>query len=84
MRKVPKWKTLAGSTAPAPASMAGAKWASVPAPPLAITGTVQPLGGRAPVPRGLLAPAQVQGERTDNGGLTGNARTPTLSTRVSD
>src|ERR1035441_2325752 len=40
MRKVPKWKTLAASTASAPASTAGAKCASVPAPPLAITGTV--------------------------------------------
>ncbi len=40
MRSVPKWNTLAASTASAPASTAGAKWASVPAPPLAITGTV--------------------------------------------
>src|SRR5580704_7432297 len=39
MRSVPKWNTLAASTASAPASTAGAKWASVPAPPLAITGT---------------------------------------------
>ena len=40
MRSVPKWNTLAASTASAPASTAGAKWARVPAPPLAITGTV--------------------------------------------
>jgi hypothetical protein len=40
IRSVPKWNTLAASTASAPASTAGAKWASVPAPPLAITGTV--------------------------------------------
>jgi len=40
MRSVPKWNTLAASTASAPASTAGAKCASVPAPPLAITGTV--------------------------------------------
>jgi hypothetical protein len=40
MRSVPKWKTLAASTASAPAATAGAKWASVPAPPLAMTGTV--------------------------------------------
>ena len=40
MRSVPKWNTLAARTASAPASTAGAKCASVPAPPLAITGTV--------------------------------------------
>jgi hypothetical protein len=40
MRSAPKWNTLAASTASAPASTAGAKCASVPAPPLAITGTV--------------------------------------------
>ena len=40
MRSVPKWNTLAASTASAPASTAGAKCASVPAPPLAMTGTV--------------------------------------------
>jgi hypothetical protein len=40
MRSVPKWNTLAASTASAPASTAGAKCARVPAPPLAITGTV--------------------------------------------
>ena len=40
MRSVPKWNTLAASTASAPASTAGAKWASEPAPPLAMTGTV--------------------------------------------
>ena len=37
---MPKWNTLAASTASAPASTAGAKCASVPAPPLAMTGTV--------------------------------------------
>ena len=40
MRSAPKWNTLAASTASAPASTAGAKWASVPAPPLAMTGTL--------------------------------------------
>jgi polyphosphate glucokinase len=40
MRSVPKWKTLAASTASAPAPTAGAKCATSPAPPLAITGTV--------------------------------------------
>ena len=40
MRSVPKWNTLAASTASAPASTAGAKCASAPAPPLAMTGTV--------------------------------------------
>jgi hypothetical protein len=40
MRSVPKWNTLAARTASAPASTAGAKCASVPAPPLAMTGTV--------------------------------------------
>ena len=40
MRSVPKWNTLAARTASAPASTAGAKCASVPAPPLATTGTV--------------------------------------------
>ncbi len=36
----PKWNTLAASTASAPAPTAGGKWASSPAPPLAMTGTV--------------------------------------------
>jgi hypothetical protein len=40
MRSMPKWNTLAASTASAPASTAGAKCASAPAPPLAITGTL--------------------------------------------
>ena len=40
MRSSPKWNTLAASTASAPASTAGGKWASSPAPPLAMTGTV--------------------------------------------
>ena len=40
MRSAPKWNTLAARTASAPASTAGAKCASVPAPPLAMTGTV--------------------------------------------
>src|SRR5262249_56057710 len=40
MRSSPKWKTLAASTASAPASIAGAKWAGSPAPPLAMIGTV--------------------------------------------
>ena len=35
----PKWKTLAASTASAPASTAGAKCWAAPAPPLAMTGT---------------------------------------------
>ena len=39
IRSAPKWNTLAASTASAPASTAGAKSASLPAPPLAITGT---------------------------------------------
>ena len=39
MRRTPKWKTLAASTASAPASTAGAKSSSRPAPPLAMTGT---------------------------------------------
>ncbi len=34
-----EWKTLAASTASAPASIAGAKWSSSPAPPEAMTGT---------------------------------------------
>ena len=40
MANVPKWKTLAASTASAPASTAGGKCSAAPAPPLAITGTV--------------------------------------------
>src|SRR6476469_7370398 len=35
-----KWNTLAASTASAPATTAGAKCSTAPAPPLAITGTV--------------------------------------------
>src|SRR5262249_11422904 len=35
----PKWNTLAASTASAPATTAGAKCSTAPAPPLAITGT---------------------------------------------
>src|SRR5271157_1003590 len=35
-----KWNTLAASTASAPATTAGAKCSTVPAPPLAMTGTV--------------------------------------------
>ena len=37
--RVPKWKTVAASTASAPASTAGGKCSAAPAPPLAITGT---------------------------------------------
>jgi hypothetical protein len=40
IRSCPKWNTLAASTASAPAPIAGGKWASSPAPPLAMTGTV--------------------------------------------
>src|SRR3954447_6876500 len=40
MRRTPKWKTLAASTASAPASTAGGKCSTAPAPPLAMTGTV--------------------------------------------
>src|SRR6266581_1795839 len=40
MDRAPKWNMLAARTASAPASTAGAKCASSPAPPLAITGTV--------------------------------------------
>src|SRR5580704_9913849 len=47
MRRVPKWKTLAASTASAPASIAGGKWARVPAPPLAMTGTLTAARTRA-------------------------------------
>jgi hypothetical protein len=39
MRRAPKWNTLAARTASAPASIAGGKWPTSPAPPLAITGT---------------------------------------------
>ncbi len=38
-RSSPKWKTLAASTASAPASTAGAKCSTAPAPPLATSGT---------------------------------------------
>ena len=38
MRRVPKWKTVAASTASAPASTAGAKCSTRPAPPEAMTG----------------------------------------------
>ena len=40
IRRVPKWKTVAASTASAPASTAGAKCSTAPAPPEAITGMV--------------------------------------------
>ena len=37
---MPKWNTLAASTASAPASAAATKWSAVPAPPDAMRGTV--------------------------------------------
>ena len=40
IRSVPKWKTVAASTASAPAATAGAKWSRRPAPPEAMTGMV--------------------------------------------
>src|SRR4051812_34975049 len=39
MRSCPKWNTLAASTASAPASTAGGKCSTAPAPPLAMSGT---------------------------------------------